>query len=878
MTQSEIGPKSDVDSGSTNSPLLVIDSVSKRFGTVRALSNVSLDCEAGEIHGVLGENGSGKSTLFGIASGVITSDTGRVAIAGEDLRVGHPSAALERGLAMAYQTYSLVPELSIAHNLLLSVPPSLRPKRFAETLDWAAEELNRLDVDLDPRSRVGDLRLAERQFLEVVKALVARPRVLLLDEPTTALGIEEVGRVHALVSAAVRGGAGVMYVSHRLPEIMAIADRITILRDGERIGTFAADAVTEDEIVALMIGRPVELAFPERSEALTAVQPRLVLDGLGGERFGPVDMEVRPGEILGLAGAEGNGQEQIIRALAGVEAASSGAIRIDGVEVRPKSPVEALTRGLMLLSGERVRESLFPVLGVRVNVTVGVLKRFSRLGFVNRRDETHAAANVVRQLNVRTPSIEQPVRFLSGGNQQKVVLARPILGAVDVLLAEEPTQGVDIKSRFEIYEVLRSRSREGMSVLVRSADAIELAGICDRVVIVSRGQVVREVSGADLTEDRIVEAIIRTQSVTPRRPAPVATTPAPSNTPPEHVDAGASVATPIQRRANPPAAPAVDRPWVPVAALAVLSVVVATYTWQRSDAFLTAFNMKSLLLLTVPLAFASMGQLQAMLLGAFDVSIGALMGLTVVCASFLVTDPSWTWNLLGITGLFAIACSVGLVNVVLIRGLSIPSIIATIATLSVLQGITLMLRPTPDGLISTSFVDGMTASWGFVPYSFLGVVALAIAFDVWLFRTRDGLTTRAVGLDDTSARRVGVSANIRFLRAFLLSSLFLAALVGIGDPRLGTSFTLPTLAAAVLGGAALGGGRGSFIGAVNGALFLTLIINVLPFLGWPASWGDIARGGVTLAALAFFKAPQLWQTVRRARHRLVAGRPGQATV
>ncbi len=188
-------------------------------------------------------------------------------IAGEELQVGHPSAALEHGLAMAYQTYSLVPELSIAHNLLLSVPPSRRPKRFAETIDWASQELDRLDVDLDPRSRVGDLRLAERQFLEVVKALVARPRVLLLDEPTTALGIDEVGRVHALVSEAVKGGAGVMYVSHRLSEIMAIADRLTILRDGERIGTFAADSVTEDEVVALMIGRPVELAFPERSDA-----------------------------------------------------------------------------------------------------------------------------------------------------------------------------------------------------------------------------------------------------------------------------------------------------------------------------------------------------------------------------------------------------------------------------------------------------------------------------------------------------------------------------------------------------------------------------------------------------------------------------------
>jgi ribose transport system ATP-binding protein len=822
---------------------------------------VSLDCEPGEIHGVLGENGSGKSTLFGIVSGVISSDSGRVAIAGEDLQVGHPSAALERGLAMAYQTYSLVPELSIADNLLLSVPASRRPRRYAEANDWASEELDRLDLDLDPQLRVGDLRLAERQFLEVVKALVARPRVLLLDEPTTALGIDEVGRIHDLIAAAVKGGAGVMYVSHRLSEIMAIADRLTILRDGERIGTFAADSVTEDEVVALMIGRPVDLAFPERPDAMERADARLVLREFRSDRFGPVDLDVRAGEIVGLAGAEGNGQDQIMRALAGVEPAASGTIRMDGGEVRPQAPAEALARGMMLLSGERLRESLFPVLGVRANATIGILRRFARLGFVNRREETHVAADVVGQLNVRTPSIEQPVRFLSGGNQQKVVLARPILGDVDVLLAEEPTQGVDIKSRFEIYEALRARSSDGMSIVVRSADAIELAGICDRVVVVSRGQIVRELSGAELSEDRIVEAIIRTRSVA-NRPTDAPT---------------------AQRQTRPSAAVALDRPWLPVVALAVLSLVVAAYTWRRSDAFLTDFNMKSLLLLTVPLAFASMGQLHALLLGAFDVSIGALMGLIVVCASFLVTDPSWAWNLLGITGLLAIAASVGLVNFVLIRWLSIPSIIATIATLSVLQGITLMLRPTPDGLISGSFIDAMTASWGFVPYSFFGVVALAIALDFWLYRTRDGLATRAVGLDDTSAKRVGVSANLRFLRALLMSSLFacaggvfLSALVGIGDPRLGTSFTLPALAAAVLGGAALGGGRGSFIGAVNGALFLTLIINVLPFLGWPAAWGDIARGGVTLAALALFKAPELSQMIHRARLRSALRDPGGA--
>jgi ribose transport system ATP-binding protein len=278
----------------------------------------------------------------------------------------------------------------------------------------------------------------------------------------------------------------------------------------------------------------------------------------------------------------------------------------------------------------------------------------------------------------------------------------------------------------------------------------------------------------------------------------------------------------------------------------------------------------------VPLALASIGQLHVLLLGQFDVSIGALMGLTVVCASFLVTDSSWSWILLGMLGLLAIATSVGVLNVVLVRWLSIPSIIATIATLSVLRGITLMLRPTPEGLISATLIEALTASWGFVPYSFVGVVGLAILADLWLYRTRDGLTTRAVGFEVIAATRMGVSSRAHYVRAFILASvfagaggLFLAALVGVGDPRLGTSFTLPTLAAAVLGGAALGGGRGSFIGAVNGALFFTLIINVLPFLGWPASWGDVARGAVTLGALAMLRGSELLRLVRRSRRAAV---------
>jgi ribose transport system ATP-binding protein len=377
---------------------------------------------------------------------------------------------------------------------------------------------------------------------------------------------------------------------------------------------------------------------------------------------------------------------------------------------------------------------------------------------------------------------------------------------------------------------------------------------------VSRGQIVGELSGDELTEDRIIAGIVRAQAIGLGDPdSPIAAE--------RSASAPAATRPPPQRRD-----PLTARPWFPLVALATLSLLVGIYAWQRSAAFLTEFNLNSLLLLTVPLALASMGQTHVLLLGQFDISVGAVMGLTVVCGSFVLSSDSLPRLLLGVAALVAIAGAVGVLNVSLTRGLTIPSVVATIATLSVVRGITLILRPTPSGLISFSLSDALTAGWGFVPYSFVGVVVLAVGLDLRLYRSRAGVRTRALGFDESASARLGVPRGVQYIRAFILASvfacaggIFLAALVGVGDPRLGTSFTLPTLAAAVLGGAALTGGRGSFLGAVNGALFLTLVINVLPFLGWSAAWGDVARGVVTVAALAAFRGSDLLELIRSRR-------------
>jgi len=491
----------------SSSPVLALRGVSKAFGAVQALHDVSVDCQSGEIHALVGENGSGKSTLLNIASGFLAPDEGAVEVGGVQRRRISPAESRRLGLGIAYQTYSHVTDLSVAENLYLAAPSDARPT-YGRMNGWAAERLAEFDLDISPSAPTGTLSLAERQLLEVVKALLAQPKVLLLDEPTTALGPEDVDLLHTLVHERSRAGVGIVYVSHRLPEVLGIADRISVLRDGVCQGTFEAASMSEESLVALMIGRPLQLAYPERPEPEVERKVLLAVSGLRGDRFGPIDLEVASGEIVGIAGAEGNGQVQFLRALAGAEKATGDAT-CDGTPLDPSSPLGPLRAGVVLLSGDRASESLFPVLSVRANSTIQALRRLGAMGFLNRRRERRTVDELVRRLSIRTASIEQSVQTLSGGNQQKVSLTRPFLrGDVKVILAEEPTQGVDVAARFDIYDALREKANEGVATIVKSSDPLELAGLCDRVVVMSRGQIVDEIPGDELGERRIVESIV----------------------------------------------------------------------------------------------------------------------------------------------------------------------------------------------------------------------------------------------------------------------------------------------------------------------------------------------------------------------------------
>jgi ribose transport system ATP-binding protein len=489
--------------------VLSLEGISKQYGTVQALLDVSLECRAGEVHAVVGENGSGKSTLLGVASGYVDPDRGAVRIGGQVLRKDSPAQALNLGLGMAYQEISQVPALTVAENLYLATTPQQRP-RYWDLKDWAIQILARFNLDdLFSETPVGMLALAERQLLEVVKALLSDPKVLLLDEPTTALGPNEVDWLHETILDYASRGIGIVYVSHRLPEVLSVADRVTVLRDGQSQGTYEAAGMTEAELVALMIGRPFESAFPQRLAHSGDEPDVLTVTDLHGGFFGPLSLSLGRGEILGVAGVEGNGQGDLFYTLSGRIPPKGGTVLCQGKHVDLTTPGGALRSGIMLLAGDRKHESLFPVLGVRSNSTIQELKRFSWAGWVHRGQEQGIVARLIDRLKIRTPSLEQPVVFLSGGNQQKVALSRSFLReSVKVILADEPTQGVDVASRFDIYEALHSKAAEGTAIIVKSSDPIELAGFCDRVIVLSRGQIVHEIPQAELSERRIIEAMV----------------------------------------------------------------------------------------------------------------------------------------------------------------------------------------------------------------------------------------------------------------------------------------------------------------------------------------------------------------------------------
>lgn len=504
---------SDSESKSTTStasanPVFKLEDITKRFGGTVALEDVDFDLLPGEVHALIGENGAGKSTLMKIVAGVHAPDEGTFKVDGEDTQFASPREAEGAGIAMIPQELNLFTELSVAENLFVG---RARPRSAWGGLDWntmqeeARSQFESFDANFDITTQVKQLSTANRQLVAIVRALMGEAKVIIMDEPTASLAGEEVQRLFRIIEDLTSNDVGIVYVSHRLEEIFEISDRVTVLRDGEHIETAPTSEMDSEKLVHLMVGRSLEELFT-RSESDPG-EVALEVRGLTRQgEFEEVDLSIRKGEVVGLAGLVGAGRTEVAQAIFGINPAEEGEILIEDEAVEINSATDAMRNGVFYVPEERQSQGLILPFPIDSNITLSILDRLSRLGFVKTGSQTESAEKFAESLSIKGAALTDPVSRLSGGNQQKVVLAKSLAREPSILLLDEPTRGVDVGAKSEIYRLIDELAKEGKAVMLISSELEEVLSMSDRIVVMREGRVAGELSREEATQEKVMSA------------------------------------------------------------------------------------------------------------------------------------------------------------------------------------------------------------------------------------------------------------------------------------------------------------------------------------------------------------------------------------
>lgn len=486
--------------------LLRIAGASKRFGGVQALDGASLTVRAGEIVGLLGENGAGKSTLVKTLAGLHTLDEGTIELGGRPFQQGNPRTAREQGVAIIYQEPSLFPDLSLAENVFVGRQPTRGGR-----VDWAAMTqatsglFAQLGIDMDPRRQARGLSIADQQMVEIVKALSMDATLIIMDEPSAALSNAEVERLLAVARQLRDQGRGVIYISHRLDEVLELCDSVTVMRDGATVASAPIADVDTAQIVRWMVGREITELYPKVPAEIGDVVLRV--DGLASAgEFTGITFDVRRGEIVALAGLVGSGRSEVCRAIFGIDPVDAGTITMEGTQLRGHTPARAMAAGIALVPEDRRLQGLFMPASIAHNGAITVLKRLRRWGFVRTSSERAVARDWGATLRLKYASIDDPVERLSGGNQQKVVLGKWLATAPRLLIVDEPTRGIDVGTKAEVHRLLSEQAAQGMAVLMVSSDLPEVLGMADRILVMREGRLVAEIPRAEATQERVMTA------------------------------------------------------------------------------------------------------------------------------------------------------------------------------------------------------------------------------------------------------------------------------------------------------------------------------------------------------------------------------------
>lgn len=826
----------------------------KRFGGTVALSDVTFKLEPGEVLALLGENGAGKSTCVKLLAGVYRPDTGCVVLDGTPVEHWTPLEAQRRGVAVMHQHPGLFPDLTVVENVFIGHMPRSRlggidDRRMRHR---AAELLDIVGLSCGPDEILGRLRTSEQQLVEIARALSAQAKVLIMDEPTAALSQREVERLFSVVAELRARRVAMMFVGHRMEEIYRVADRIAVLRDGRLITIQPAGAIDRDRAVQLMIGRSLSAVYPGWTSR-PGVEVLTVRDLARDGAFEQVSFTVGAGEILGLGGLVGSGRTEIARVLFGIDPPSAGQIAMDGRPVSFLNPSQAMSAGIAYVSEDRLGQSLVMDFPILTNASLPVIGQATMAGLVMRRLELGLVEPHLRRLRLKFRSFDQPVRTLSGGNQQKVVLSKWLATNPRLLILDEPTQGIDVQSKAEVHQMIAELAQQGLAIMLISSELPELIGMCDRIIVLREGRVTAHFSRDDVDPERVMRAATdadgpqrggRASAATVTLAPPAFGTAAEVRAPASPNEAGSLLRLILARRE--------------LSLALVIALVVAPVTVLNprilSVPNLTAIAMDAALLMIVAVA-----QMLVLLTRNIDLSVASVIGLAAYgSALFMQWHPDAP-----VLGGIAVACGIGLacgvVNGVVVTVGRVPAIVVTLGTLAVFRGI--------DSL----WTGGTQISADKVPQAWLdltsnkvagipGIVVIALVtlgvIGQALRRLPLGRELYAIGSNPDGAALIGIR------RTLLVTSAFAAAGVLAGfdgalwasryatiDARVALGFELTVIASVVVGGVAIRGGAGTVLGVALGAITLLVIQNGLTLVRVDPLWLQGVYGLVILLAV-----------------------------
>jgi ribose transport system ATP-binding protein len=488
---------------------LALRGIEKSFPGIRALDNVSFDVRVGEVHGLLGENGAGKSTLLNVLSAVLAPNKGEIQIDGKVVHLSSPAAARAAGIAMIHQELQHIPALTVAQNLFLGRPlkklGGLLVDRSAQERR-ATEILARLDPTINPATPIHELKVAQQQIVEIARALLDDARIIAMDEPTSSLTPSEFERLSELIAQLAGEGVSVIYVSHKMDEVFRICDRATILRDGCFVDTVDLDQISEEQVIAKMVGRELQ-SMSHRSHATNDLM--LKVEGLDdGHMIRHASFELHRGEVLGIAGLVGSGRTELLRLIAGIDRSKAGAVTVNGMPANLRSPRQAIANGIGLVPEERKKDGIVKSRSVAANIALPCMGRFSRFGLINRQALQVEATDLMKKMRLRPPNVQRPIGQFSGGNQQKAIIGRWLAADVEILLFDEPTRGIDIGAKSEIYDLIEELAAAGKAIIVVSSELPEIIRVSDRVLVMREGEISGALAGPEISEENIAALAI----------------------------------------------------------------------------------------------------------------------------------------------------------------------------------------------------------------------------------------------------------------------------------------------------------------------------------------------------------------------------------